>query len=64
MVDGKLSLKELRELEQQLLVAPGGGSWLEFDGVTYDTDWGYAYEGIDYFLSILERRIRKDQNEC
>lgn len=37
--------------------APGGETWLEFDGVKYNTDWGYAWDGIEYFFQILKRRV-------
>lgn len=57
MVNGKISLSELRELEKQMLEAPGGETWLRFDGIDYYTDWGYAFEGIHYFLQIIERKI-------
>lgn len=57
MIDGKISLRELRELEQEMQNAPGGSSWLKFDGIEYSTDWGYAFEGIDFFLDIIERRL-------
>ena len=57
MVDGKISLSELRELEEKMLEAPGGETWLRFDGIDYYTDWGYAFEGIYYFLQIIEQKI-------
>ena len=57
MIDGKISLRELRELEQEIQKAPGGSSWLKFDGIVYSADWGYAFEGIDFFLDIIERRL-------
>lgn len=57
MIDGKISLRELRELEQEIQKAPGGETWLKFDGVEYCTDWGYAFDGIDFFLDIIERRL-------
>lgn len=57
MIDGKISLRELRELEQEIQKAPGGETWLKFEGVEYYTDWGYALEGIDFFLDIIERRL-------
>lgn len=63
MVDGKISLSELRELEKQMLEAPGGETWLKFDGIDYYTDWGYAFEGIRYFLQIIERKI-SEHNGC
>lgn len=57
MIDGKISLRELRELEQEMQNAPGGSSWLKFDGIDYSTDWGYAFDGIGFFLDIIERRL-------
>lgn len=63
MVDGKISLRELYELKQQLHDAPGGETWKRFDGVDYDTDWGYAWDGIEYFLQILERRVSLQTEE-
>ena len=63
MVDGKISLRELYELKQQLYDAPGGETWLKFDGVEYDTDLGYAWDGIEYFFQILERRVSLQTEE-
>jgi len=63
MVDGKISLSELRELEKQMLEAPGGETWLRFNGIDYYTDWGYAFIGIHYFLQIIELKI-SEHNEC
>ena len=46
--------------------APGGEGWCEIDGKEYQSDMGYALEGIDMFVDVLKSRIRKPgiMSEC
>lgn len=51
----KRAIEEIRD-------APCGDSWIEVRGVTYQTDVGYAMEGIDILLNVyrdIENEVKK-----
>ena len=53
----KISFDDLIALRDEIYESECGSSFLVFDGVEYHTDIGYAFEGIDIFFEILERRL-------
>ena len=56
-----VTFEEMRALLEEMRCAPGGSSGFEIDGIWHGpTDAGYAIDGIEYFVEILERRHRKD----
>lgn len=44
------TLKDFHECE-------GGEAWLKIDGEEYNTDVGYALEGMGIFAEVLKRRL-------
>lgn len=54
-----VSIDHLKELRNEIFKAPGGESYLVIDGETYRSDISYAFDGIDMFLDILEKRLQK-----
>ena len=61
MSNNKLSIESLHVLFKEISNAPSGDSWLEFDGETYRTDIGYAFDGIRMFLEIVEKRFTETE---
>ena len=51
-----VTFDEMRALLEEMRNAPGGCSGFLVDGVWYSTDAGYAIDGIEYFIEILEKR--------
>jgi hypothetical protein len=41
----------------------GGEGWLKIDGKEYDTDAGYAIEGVDIFMEVFKRRLAESEEE-
>lgn len=40
---------------------PCGNSYIMIDGDEVCMDTGYAFEGIDYFVKYIKRRLTKDE---
>lgn len=39
----------------------GGESWLKIDGEEYNTDAGYALEGMGIFAKVLKKRLAESE---
>lgn len=50
------TLDDLKALAEEIANAPYDERGLTIDGKSYKTDVGYAFDGINMFLDILERR--------
>lgn len=48
------TLKEFFECE-------GGEGWMRIDGEEYDTDVGYALEGMEIFAKVLKKRLAESE---
>lgn len=52
----KETFSYLVDVFNEICHAEGGESYTVIDGRTYETDWGYAVDGIAFFLDIISRR--------
>lgn len=52
----KETFSYLVDVFNEICHSEGGESYTVIDGITYETDWGYAVDGIAFFLDIISRR--------
>ena len=45
---------------KDFLESEGGESWLRIDGKEYNTDVGYALEGMEIFVEVLKKRLTEN----
>lgn len=61
MSDNKsITLSDVEAVYRELQLAPGGNSWLEVDGYRFDSDMGYAFDGIDIYHKFLLQLFDED----
>ena len=41
--------------------SPGGEGCFRIDGETYNTDAGYALEGMEIFIKVLKKRLAESE---
>ena len=56
-----VTFDEMNELLDEIYRS-GGETWVEIDGQTYYTDWGYGVVAIEFFIRMLENR--KSDNDA
>lgn len=56
-----VTFDEMNELLDEIYRS-GGETWVEIDGHTYYTDWGYGVVGIEFFIRMLKNR--KSDNDA
>lgn len=42
---------------------PGGEGWFLIDGEEYNTDVGYALEGMEIFTKVLKKRLAESEDK-
>lgn len=42
---------------------PGGEGYFYIDGEKYNTDAGYALEGMEIFIKVLKKRLVKSEDK-
>ena len=47
----------LQRLIRDFYNSPHGESWLEYKGELYSMDVGYAFQGIDIILRLIEKEF-------
>lgn len=57
ILNGLLDL--IDQLKYDFEDAEGGETWIKIDGHVYETDIGYAMDGVKAFAEILKERIEK-----
>lgn len=61
MSDNKsITLSDVEAVYRKLQLAPGGSCWLEVDGYRFDSDMGYAFDGIDVYHKLLLQLFDED----
>lgn len=50
-----VTFSEMNELLDEINRS-GGETWVEIDGQTYHTDWGYGVVAIEFFIRMLKNR--------
>lgn len=61
MSDNKsITLSDVEAIYKKLQSAPGGSSWLEVDGYIFESDIGYAFDGIDIYHKFLLQLFEED----
>lgn len=61
MSDNKsITRSDVEAVYRKLKSAPGGNSWLEVDGHRFDSDMGYAFDGIDIYHKFLMQLFDED----
>ena len=53
--------KLLDETFDDFCECPGGEGYFYIDGETYNTDAGYALEGMEIFIKVLKKRLAKSE---
>lgn len=56
-----VTFDEMNELLDEIYRS-GGETWVEIDGQTYYTDWGYGAVAIEFFIRMLKNR--KSDNDA
>lgn len=56
-----VTFDEMNELLDEINRS-GGETWVEIDGQTYYTDWGYGVVAIEFFIRMLKNR--KSDNDA
>lgn len=56
-----VTFDEMNELLDEIYRS-GGETWVEIDGQTYYTDWGYGVVAIEFFIRMLKNR--KSDNDA
>lgn len=54
-MSNNVTLDEMNELLDEIYHS-GGDTWVEIDGQTYYTDWGYGVVAIEFFIRMLKNR--------
>lgn len=57
VVDAIKNSISLDDLYGEILDCPGGESYIVIDGKKYNSDIGYALEGMEIFLDVVKRRF-------
>ena len=60
-MDNNVTFDEMNELLDEIIHS-GGETWVEIDGQTYYTDWGYGVVAIEFFIRMLKNR--KSDNDA
>ena len=60
-MDNSVTFDEMNELLDEIYHS-GGETWVEIDGQTYYTEWGYGVVGIEFFIRMLKNR--KSDNDA
>ena len=54
-MSNNVTFDEMNELLDEINRS-GGETWVEIDGQTYYTDWGYGVVAIEFFIRMLKNR--------
>ena len=57
-----ITMEMLEKLYEDFRESPGGEGWCIVDGIEYQSDMGYAIEGMEIFLSALKHRLEEVDN--
>jgi len=61
LVDDMLAL--LEKTYADFCSCEGGEGWLKIDGKEYNTDVGYAIEGMSIFVEVLKQRLAESEEQ-
>jgi len=54
-----ITLNDLYNIRDEIFSAECGQTYLRIDGEEYSSDMGYAFDGINIFFDVLEKRLLK-----
>jgi hypothetical protein len=52
-----ITLNDLYNIRDKIFSAECGQTYLRIDGEEYSSDIGYAFDGINIFFDVLEKRL-------